>query len=91
MGLIRSLILNVLLFVFASNLLAETKKDTLINKVWRDTIRIQKAQVFDTESNGSMLYYKPKPLKFAKMYLPISINWVKLLSPERIYLNWELF
>lgn len=66
MGLIRSLILNVILFVFASNLLAETKKDTLINKVWRDTIRIQKAQVFDTESNGSMLYYKPKPLKFAK-------------------------
>lgn len=66
MGLIRSLILNVLLFTLASSLLAETKKDTLINNVWRDTMRVQKAQVFDTESNGSILYYKPKPFQFAK-------------------------
>lgn len=66
MGLIRSLILNVLLFTLASSLLAETKKDTLINNVWRDTMRVQKAQVFDTESNGSTLYYKPKPFQFAK-------------------------
>lgn len=66
MGLIRSLILNLLLFVFASSLLAETKKDTLINNVWRDTIRIQKAQIFDSESNGSMLYFRPKSFQFAK-------------------------
>jgi hypothetical protein len=66
MGLIRSLILNVLLFTLASSLLAETKKDTLINNVSRDTMRVQKAQVFDTESNGSILYYKPKPFQFAK-------------------------
>ena len=45
---------------------AESKSDTLINKAWRDTFRIQKAQVFDTKSEGAMLYFRPKPFKFAK-------------------------
>ena len=66
MGLIRSLILNLLLFSFAISLKAETKKDTLINKVWRDTMRVQKAQIFDTESNGPTMYYRPNPFQFAK-------------------------
>jgi len=61
---------NSILFVlclFSPFLLkAESKRDTLVNKAWRDTFRVQKAQVFDTESDGSMLYFRPKPFKFAK-------------------------
>lgn len=55
------------LFLFSGLILkAESKRDTLINKAWRDTFRVQKAQVFETESDGSMLYFRPKPFQFAK-------------------------
>ncbi len=49
-----------------TSLLAESKKDTLVNKAWRDTFRIVKAQVVDVDSLHSMLYYRPKPFQFAK-------------------------
>jgi len=62
----RYSILFLLGMFSAFGLKAESKRDTLINKAWRDTFRVQKAQVFDTESDGSMLYYRPKPFKFAK-------------------------
>jgi membrane-associated phospholipid phosphatase len=50
----------------AITLKAESKRDTLINKAWRDTIRVQKAQIYELDDNTSMLYYRPKPFKFAK-------------------------
>ena len=50
----------------------ESKKDTLVYKSWRDTVKVQKAQVFTLESGDSMLYFRPKPLQFAK-YVPLDL------------------
>lgn len=62
---LKSFIL-LLFFIFSVNsLLAESEKDTLVNKAWRDTFRIVKAQVVEIDSN-TMLYYRPKPFQFAK-------------------------
>ena len=62
----KSSILLVLCLFSAIIMKAESKRDTLINKAWRDTFRIQKAQIFETETEGSTLYFRPKPFKFAK-------------------------
>jgi hypothetical protein len=48
------------------NLNAETWKDTLVNKPWRDTVRMVKAQVFDLDMNSTAIYYRPKAFQFAK-------------------------
>lgn len=58
-----------LCFVFVFGLLglnAETKKDTLINKAWRDTFRVEKAQIVNLDSGTSILFYQPKPFSFAR-------------------------
>ena len=52
-----------LLFVFQVN--ADSKRDTLINKAWRDTFKIGKAQIFET-NNAEMLYSRPKSFQFAR-------------------------
>ncbi len=62
----KSAILFLLCLFSGFILKAESKRDTLINKAWRDTFKVQKAQVFNTESGGSMLYFRPKPFQFAK-------------------------
>lgn len=62
----RRSILFFLCMFLAIILKAESKRDTLVTKVWRDTVRVQKGQIFDTESDRSMLYFRPKPFKFAK-------------------------
>lgn len=57
----------LLALLFSVNsLLAETKKDTLVDKAWRDTFRVVKAQKIEIDSINSMLYYRPKPFEFAK-------------------------
>jgi len=62
----KSFFLN-LLFVFAAyGMNAETKKDTLINKAWRDTFRVEKAQIVDFDSGNSLMFYRPKPFQFVK-------------------------
>jgi membrane-associated phospholipid phosphatase len=59
-----SLIFLLLLsLAFQAN--AECKRDTLINKAWRDTFKIRKAQVFET-NDAEMLYYHPKAFQFAR-------------------------
>lgn len=49
--------------VFQSN--AEIKRDTLVLKAWRDTVKIRKAQIFET-NEATMIYCRPKPFQFAK-------------------------
>lgn len=57
----------LLVFLFSANsLLAESKRDTLVNKAWRDTFRVVKAQRIEIDSINQMLYYRPKPFEFAK-------------------------
>ncbi len=54
------------LIITSSQLFAESKRDTLVNVVRRDTFRVKKAQIFETESNQEFLYLRPKPFQFAK-------------------------
>lgn len=66
MQLLKCIILFIILTFSVTSLLADSKKDTLINKAYRDTVRIVKAQVVEIDSIHSMVYYRPKPFQFAK-------------------------
>ena len=60
--------LILLLFLFPVVLFcnAESKKDTLVYKTGRDTVRLQKAQLITLDSGDSLLYFRPKPFQFVK-------------------------
>lgn len=62
----RNLILISLVCLLSINLHAENWKDTLVTKAWRDTVRVQKAQLVELDSNSTALYFRPKPFQFAK-------------------------
>jgi len=62
----KHLILFTLMFFAVFQLKAELKIDTLITEVQKNTIRNRKAQIFDTDSNYSVVYFRPKPFQFAK-------------------------
>jgi len=62
-------LLLICFFFLYSVLLAETKTDTLIYKAWRDTVRLEKAQIFVIDSNYSLVYNKSKSFQFFK-YIP---------------------
>lgn len=64
----------LLLFLFPIVLYGhvESKKDTMVYRAWRDTLRLQKAQVVTIDSGDSILYFKPKPFQFAK-YVPFDL------------------
>lgn len=63
--LFKYFLLSIFIFSLAVKVKAESKKDTLVNVAWRDTFRVQKAQIFETET-ADMLFYRPKPFQFAK-------------------------
>lgn len=65
-GFLKIFVLFFLLFHSVISLKAESKKDTLINKAWRDTFRIQKAQIVEMDSSNPMIFFRPKPFQFAK-------------------------
>jgi membrane-associated phospholipid phosphatase len=56
----------MLLFFSSIILKAESKRDTLVNRAWRDTVHLQKAQIVDLDENTKALYFRPKPFQFAK-------------------------
>jgi len=57
----------ILLFTIAAfKLNANAKKDTLVNKAWRDTFKVVKAQIVDLDAGHSLLFYRPKPFQFVK-------------------------
>ena len=60
--------ISLFIILFFSSLLlrAESKRDTLVNKAWRDTVRLQKAQIIDLDENSTALFFRPKPFQFAK-------------------------
>jgi hypothetical protein len=62
---LKYFIFSTFIFLLAAKVKAESKKDTLINVAWRDTVKIRKAQIFETDE-ATMLYTRPKPFKFAK-------------------------
>lgn len=65
----RLLILLSVLPCFSMNLFASENsigKDTLVYKPYKDTVRLTKAQVYDLNSEESLLIYKPRPFEFIK-------------------------
>ncbi|MBL7966612.1 MAG: phosphatase PAP2 family protein [Prolixibacteraceae bacterium] len=46
--------------------IAGERKDTLVNREWRDTIRLEKAQIYEVNPEYSLMFYRPKPFQFAK-------------------------
>ncbi len=46
--------------------IAGERKDTLVSREWRDTIRLEKAQVYEVNPEYSLMFYRPKPFQFAK-------------------------
>ena len=63
----RKSLFLILFFVFvAFGLNAETKNDTLVNRAWRDTFKVVKAQIVDFDSGNSIMFYRPKPFQFVK-------------------------
>lgn len=68
----KGFILLLFLFLVCISANAESKKDTLVYRAWRDTVRLQKAQIVEIDSSNSMLYFRPKPFQFAK-HVPLNI------------------
>jgi len=64
--ILKGYLLLLILFPVVLSGYAESKKDTLVYKAWKDTVWLQKAQIVNFESNDSMLYFRPKPFQFAK-------------------------
>ena len=62
----KGFILLLFLFLVCISANAESKKDTLVYRAWRDTVRLQKAQIVKLEPGNSALYFRPKPFQFAK-------------------------
>ncbi|MFY9153163.1 MAG: phosphatase PAP2 family protein [Prolixibacteraceae bacterium] len=62
----RSSIFVFLIVLCSNQLNAEEKRDTLITRIKRDTVRIEKAQVYDLKPDQTRLYFRPKPFQFAK-------------------------
>jgi hypothetical protein len=62
---LKYLIFSIFIFLLATKVKAESKKDTLVNVAWRDTFKVRKAQIFEAEA-ADMMYYRPKPFQFAK-------------------------
>jgi hypothetical protein len=50
---------------------AETKRDTLVFVAHRDTVKLRKAQIYETDAE-TRLYFRPKPFQFFK-YVPSDI------------------
>ena len=79
--------LLLILLYSANNLLAESKADTLVNKAWRDTFRVVKAQKIEIDSINPMLYYRPKPFEFAKNVVEFYPQISPLLHNHKILLH----
>lgn len=48
---------------------AETKRDTLVYKPWKDTVKLVKAQVVRIDTDTSYIFYKTRPFGFVS-YVP---------------------
>lgn len=63
---LKTTVTTLLFLIIALNLKAEIRRDTLIQKAWRDTVRLQKAQIYDFNANYDAIYFRPKPFQFLK-------------------------
>ena len=64
----RVLFAVVLLFVLSTPGFSKSdeKRDTLVYKPYRDTVKLVKAQVYDLDNSTSLLFYKPRSFEFAR-------------------------
>jgi hypothetical protein len=62
----RGIVLLTFLYLFIVPLIlrANEKRDTLVYRPYRDTVRLVKAQIVDIDSTTSILFYKTRPFGF---------------------------
>jgi len=66
-SLFKVFIVSILLFSFyQNNASAFERKDTLVYRPYRDTVKLSKAQIYELENSTSRLYYKPRTLEFVR-------------------------
>jgi len=63
--LLKYFLISIFIFLLVVKVKAESEKDTLVNVAWRDTVRLQKAQIVNLDNNTE-IYFRPKPFAFAK-------------------------
>lgn len=56
----------LLTLIFSNLSKANDKKDTLVYKPYRDTVKLVKAQVYDINDSNSLAFYKRTPFQFVK-------------------------
>lgn len=54
------LVIVFILSIFQNNLIASERKDTLINRPYRDTVKLSKAQIYRLDDGTDALFYKPR-------------------------------
>jgi len=60
-SLSKVFIVSILLFsLYQNNASAFERKDTLVYRPYRDTVKLSKAQIYELDNSTSRLYYKPR-------------------------------
>lgn len=54
------------LVLIVSKGIANERKDTLVYRPYRDTVKLVKAQVYDLDNSTSLVFYKPGTLRFVR-------------------------
>lgn len=62
----RSIVILFFLFLFASQSNANERKDTLVYRPYRDTVKLVKAQIYDLRNSTAMVFYKPRTMEFVR-------------------------
>lgn len=66
-GFLRVFIVSFLLFVlYLSDASAFERKDTLVHRPHRDTVKLVKAQVYSLRDSRDMVFYKPRRMEFVR-------------------------
>ena len=60
----RGLFFVLFCWVFGFNAISQEKRDTIVYRPYKDTIKLVKAQVYDIDSSTSYVFYKTRPFGF---------------------------
>ncbi len=83
-SLSKVFILSILLFSFFQNSAsAFERKDTLVYRPYRDTVKLSKAQIYELENSTSRLYYKPRTLEFVRNVPSDFASFAKVVTRKK--------
>lgn len=60
----RGLFFVLFCLVFGFNAIGQEKRDTIVYRPYKDTVKLVKAQVYDIDSSTSYVFYKTRPFGF---------------------------